>query len=95
MRNGMSEILTKCRSAKKLSAASGTCQQQFYSKETNLERIRKLDAETIAQKIAENCDSLMDEICLKLCPAQDCEPEGAEQCVKCVERWLGMEVGDE
>ncbi len=97
----MSKILTKCRSVKKIECgfwdnglclSEYKCSQQYQAKETNLERIRNMGTEDIAEYIAKDCYNLMDKICLEVCPEQDCEAEDSKQCIKCVEKWLRTEV---
>ena len=59
---------------------------------TRLQKIREMPSDKLAKKIYEYADNLVDEICVDMCPEQNCEPESAEQCVGCVKRWLEKEV---
>ena len=57
-----------------------------------LQKIRELSSEKVARKICEYADNLVDEICVAMCPEQDCEPESEKECICCVKKWLESEV---
>ena len=55
---------------------------------TNYERIRNMNVSELAEFINKYCFGLVDEICLAVCPQQDCEKDDTAQYVCCIKEWL-------